>query len=77
MHETMADGIAPWTQDPNTLKGFWAWAGKRKVNGEPLTNPQVHEALNVPRLAEFAGNLGMAKSMIDAWIAGQSGDGAE
>ena len=77
MHEAMADAIASWTQDTNALKGFWAWAGKRKVNGKPLTNPQVHEALNVERLMEFAGNLGTAKSLIDAWVAGQSGDGAE
>ena len=66
------DPAVPWTKDAASLKQFWAWAGKRALN-----NDQVHEALNVEHLEEFTGNMGIAKGLVDAWVAGQSGDDAE
>ena len=73
MHKAMADAIAPhWITQENVRNAFWAWTGELA-----LTNDQVHEALNCKSVKDFPGTMGQAKELIEAWIAGQSGDGAE
>ena len=62
-----------WIEQENVRKAFWAWAH----SDLSLTDEQVHEALNCESVKDFPGTMGQAKELIEAWIAGQSGDGAE
>ena len=58
------DPEAPWTQDKAALARFWAWAkGKRA-----LTEAEVHLALGVQHLAEYAGSKQDAITAIEAYI---------
>ena len=51
-----------WIDDPTTRKKFWAWASD---NG--LSKAEVHEALKVESVHDFAGAKADAVHLISAW----------
>lgn len=54
-----------WIEDENIRKRFWAYAGS--IGLDALG---VHQALNVEHVRDFPGNMGTAKTLIDAWVEG-------
>jgi len=71
-----ADNTTPvtphWIEQENVRKAFWAWATGDQENSLGLTDIQVHEALSVESVKDFAGTMAQAKEWIEAWVQGQS-----
>jgi hypothetical protein len=58
-----AQPAAHWIKDEKTRSRFWAWANSELA----LSNDQVHLALGVAHVEEFAGTAGDAKTKIVTW----------
>jgi len=61
-----------WIKDPAARKRFWAW-----TNGLTLTKEQVHAALEVEHVEDYAGAKQDAMDAINKWIAEQDQADAE
>ncbi len=62
------DKAPHWIEQDNVRKKFWAWAR----SDLSLNDDQVHEALDVKSVKDFAGTMDQAKAWIEAWVKAQS-----
>ena len=58
---------AHWIDDPKVRARFWAWTGKLT-----LTKEQVHKALGVKSVHDYAGTMDDARAAIEKWIKAQA-----
>jgi hypothetical protein len=56
-----------WIDDEDTRKKFWAWA-----TSKTLSKNDVHKALGVGSVKDYAGDKAAAVAAIDAWVAAQA-----
>jgi hypothetical protein len=57
------DSTPHWIEDVDTRKRFWAWCGS-----QGLSKSEVHTALGVEHVADFAGDKSAAQDAIQAFI---------
>jgi len=60
-----------WIKNPKVRAAFWRWTSQDLA----LSDQQVHEALDVQHVEEFAGTMLEAKARIEAWVAAQANQG--
>jgi hypothetical protein len=53
-----------WIKEEKVRKRFWAWARGDLV----LTDDEVHQALGVEHVADYAGTMQEAKGQIEKWV---------
>lgn len=58
-----------WIKDSNVRARFWAW-----TNELGLTNAEVHAALGVEHVEQFAGGMADAKRAIEQWVVKQQSE---
>jgi len=66
-HTAQPASSAHWIDDPKVRARFWAWTGKLT-----LTKEQVHKALGVKSVHDYAGTMDDARAAIEKWIKAQA-----
>ena len=56
-----------WIKNPKVRAAFWRWTSQDLA----LSDAQVHQALGVEHVEEFAGTMLEAKARIEAWVVAQ------
>lgn len=71
--EPPTQGVKHWIEYKNARKRFWAWTSQALG----LSDDEVHTALGVEHIREYAGPMSKAKAQIENWVANQINQGQE